>query len=53
MNFQRLPQDEKRHIWRKFCEDGSKYGINPEDFNNADDYEEALNKAKENNYEET
>lgn len=52
-NVANLKQDEKRHIWRKFCEDGSKYGINPEDFNNADDYEEALNKAKENNYEET
>lgn len=38
---------QKKNIWRKFCTDGSKYGVNPEDFENADDYEEALKRAKD------
>ena len=40
-------QEQRKNIWRKFCADGSKYGVNPEDFENADDYEEALKKAKD------
>lgn len=36
-------------VWRKHCSDGSVYGINPEDFDNADDYEDAINEAKEKN----
>ena len=39
--------EQKKNIWRKFCADDLKYGINPEDFENADDYEEALKKAKD------
>lgn len=33
---------DRKYIWRKYCPDGSKYGINPEDFESADDYEECL-----------
>lgn len=36
---------DKKYIWRKVCADGSEYGINPENYDDADDYEEALNKA--------
>ena len=39
---------EKKHVWRKYCEDGTKYGIDPMDYETADDYEEALSKAKNN-----
>lgn len=35
--------------WRKYCEDGKPYGVNPEDYETADEYEEALNTAKRNN----
>ena len=35
-----------KYIWRKYCSDGSKYGLSPEDFENADDYEDALEAAK-------
>ena len=37
----------KKYVWRKYCEDGSDYGINPEDYETADDYEEALLASKE------
>lgn len=30
------------HLWRKFCTDGTLYGLNPEDFETADDYEDAI-----------
>lgn len=36
----------RKNLWREYCEDGSKYGINPMDYDSADEYEEALNKAK-------
>ena len=32
--------------WRKHCEDGTIYGINPENFSSADDYAQALYDAK-------
>lgn len=35
-----------QYRWRLHCEDGSKYGISPDDYETADDYEEALKKAK-------
>lgn len=38
---------DKRHIWRKYCPDGSPYGIDPDDYECADDYEDALRRAKE------
>lgn len=47
VNHQKSPS-EKKYLWRKFCSDGSKYGINPEDFENADDYEDAVLMAKGN-----
>jgi len=34
-------------IWRDQCEDGSAYGIYPEQFDSADDYEDALKEAKQ------
>lgn len=37
----------KKYVWRKYCEDGSDYGISPNDYETADDYEEALLAAKE------
>lgn len=44
-------QEKKRssspkNCWRKYCEDGSMYGISPENYKSADDYEDALNEAK-------
>lgn len=39
---------DKKYIWRKYCPDGSEYGIYPEDFESADDYEESLLEAIEN-----
>lgn len=33
-------------IWRDQCEDGSAYGVYPEQFDSADDYEDALEEAK-------
>ena len=35
-----------QYRWRLHCEDGSKYGIFPEDYETADDYEEAIENAK-------
>lgn len=34
-----------KYTWRKYCSDGSKYGISPEDYESADDYEDALEAA--------
>ena len=34
------------HIWRQFCSDGTSYGLDPMDFDNADDYEDAIEEAK-------
>lgn len=36
----------KKYIWRKYCEDGSEYGIDPMNYETADDYEDALLEAK-------
>lgn len=36
----------KKYVWRKYCENGSAYGIDPMDFETADDYEEALSEVK-------
>ena len=37
----------KTGIWRESCEDGSAYGVSPEDYDNADDYEDALRSANQ------
>ncbi len=39
-------QPGNQYRWRHHCEDGSKYGISPYDYETADDYAEALNEAK-------
>lgn len=38
---------ERKHVWRDYCTDGTPYGLNPENFDSADDYEEAIEEAKE------
>lgn len=38
-----------KYKWRKYCEDGTKYGIRPEDYETADDYVDALKDAKKHN----
>lgn len=38
-----------RGIWRKSCSDGTSYGLKPENFNSADDYEDAIEEAKQRN----
>lgn len=32
--------------WRDFCEDGDEYGVDPEDYDSEEEYEEALTEAK-------
>lgn len=43
-----INKEEKQYkcIWHKYCSDGSCFGLNPEDFDNPDDYEEAVAMAK-------
>lgn len=36
----------QNNLWRMHCEDGSMYGVNPDDYNSADEYEQALLDAK-------
>lgn len=43
---QELAQPSTRYRWRKYCEDGSEYGVFPEDYETADDYEDSLAAAK-------
>ena len=38
--------DEPDTSWRNSCEDGSKYDIDPEDYDDEEDYLDALNEAK-------
>lgn len=35
----------RKYIWRKYCADDSKYGVYPEDYETAEEYAEALEKA--------
>lgn len=46
---QELAQPSNRYRWRKYCEDGSKYGVFPEDYETADDYQDAINAKKQEN----
>lgn len=39
--------DEEEYAWRDYAEDGSEYGLYPEDFEYEYDYEEALEAARE------
>ena len=38
--------DPKDCSWRFYCEDGVEFGIDPEDYETEEEYEETLNKAK-------
>ena len=38
--------NEEKYEWRIFCEDGSEYGINPEDYETEEEYEDALEREK-------
>lgn len=40
------PNESRKYRWRKYCEDGTRYGIRPEDFETADEYDDALKSAK-------
>lgn len=40
------PDGEEDISWRSFCEDGSEYGIFPEEFETEEEYEDALCKRK-------
>ena len=37
---------EEEYVWRETCEDGSEYGLDPEDFETEEEYEEALEEEK-------
>lgn len=39
-------QGMKQNRWRLYCEHGSEYGVFPENYNSADDYNDALKIAK-------
>lgn len=38
--------DEPDSSWRDTCEDGSEYGLDPQDYDNEDEYLDSLNEAK-------
>lgn len=38
---------EEDNSWRSFCEDGSEFGIDPEDYEAEEEYEQVLSDAKE------
>lgn len=40
------PQQGNKYRWRNHCEDGFSYGINPEDYETADDYQDAIDEKK-------
>ncbi|MBQ9227762.1 MAG: hypothetical protein IJ168_02925 [Eubacterium sp.] len=40
-------EDETEDIsWREYCEDGTAYGVDPEDYDDESDYEDVLEEAK-------
>lgn len=41
------PIASNKYIWRKYCQDGSPFGIKPEDYETADEYEEARTEKEE------
>ncbi|CAK7023622.1 MAG: hypothetical protein EUB_02240 [Eubacterium sp.] len=38
--------NDNRYAWRLNCEDGSEYGVSPEDYETRDEYHEALHQVK-------
>lgn len=41
-----MEKESRKYSWRKYCQDGTKYGLNPNDFETADDYNDAIEEAK-------
>ena len=41
-NISNADMTKNKYIWRKYCNNSTLYGIDPEDYETADDYEEAL-----------
>ncbi len=41
-----VKSDSNRYAWRLNCEDGSEYGISPEDYETREEYNAALHEAK-------
>ncbi len=39
-------QVHTKYVWRKYCSDGKPWGVDPMDYETADDYEDALKEAK-------
>ena len=39
-------EEENQNEWRLYAEDGSDYGLDPEDFDMEEEYEDALEDAK-------
>ena len=37
---------EEEHAWRETCEDGSEFGLDPEDYETEEEYEESLEEEK-------
>lgn len=46
LNEPKPSKEPPKYIWRKFCEDGTMYGVSPNNYETADEYEEALAQAK-------
>ena len=47
INFSPYKNNDNRYAWRLNCEDGSAYGVSPENYETRDAYNRALSKAKE------
>lgn len=41
-----MMEEENQNEWSLYAEDGSDYGLDPEDFDTEEEYEEALEDAK-------
>ncbi|MCD8174812.1 MAG: hypothetical protein LUD41_02560 [Phascolarctobacterium sp.] len=41
-----MEENDNRYAWRLNCEDGSEYGVSPEDYETRDEYNEALRAEK-------
>ena len=46
INFSPYKNNDNRYAWRLNCEDGSAYGVSPENYETRDAYNRALSKAK-------
>jgi hypothetical protein len=41
-----VPKNSNRYAWRLNCEDGSQFGLSPEDYETREEYNEALRRAR-------